>query len=73
MPAEIRGINQVGLERRGFEAENIRALREAYKLIYRANLNTKQAVAAIREQIAQHPEIEALIAFIETSKRGIVH
>jgi UDP-N-acetylglucosamine acyltransferase len=73
MPAEIRGINQVGLERRGFEAESIRTLREAYKLIYRANLNTKQATAAIREQIATNPEIEALIAFIETSKRGIVH
>jgi len=72
-PAEIRGINQVGLERRGFDAEVIRTLREAYKLIYRANLNTKQAVAAIREQIAANPQIDALVTFIETSKRGIVH
>jgi UDP-N-acetylglucosamine acyltransferase len=72
-PAEIRGINQVGLERRGFDAEAVRSLREAYKLIYRANLNTKQAVAAIREQIAGNPQIEILIEFIETSKRGIVH
>ncbi len=73
MPAEIRGINQVGLERRGFEAESIRSLREAYKLIYRGNLNTKQAVAAIREQIAADAQITALIDFIESSKRGIVH
>ena len=72
-PAEIRGINQVGMERRGFEPETIRSLREAYRLIYRANLNTKQAVTVIREQIATNPEIEALVAFIETSKRGIVH
>jgi len=72
-PAEIRGINQVGLERRGFEAENIRSLREAYKLIYRASLNTKQAVAAIREQIPANPQIDALVDFIEASKRGIVH
>ncbi len=72
-PAEIRGINQVGLERRGFEPENIRALREAYRLIYRANLNTKQAVDAIREQSGPNPQIDALLAFIKSSKRGIVH
>lgn len=73
MPAGIRGVNQVGLERHGFDAEAIRTLREAYKLIYRANLNTKQAVAAIREQIAANPQITALLDFIEASKRGIVH
>jgi len=73
MPAEIRGINQVGMERRGFDPEVIRSLREAYKIIYRSNLNTKQAVAAIREQIAANPPIDALVEFIETSKRGIVH
>jgi UDP-N-acetylglucosamine acyltransferase len=73
MPAEVRGVNQVGLERRGFDAEVIRTLREAYKLIYRQNLNTKQAVAAIREQLPQNAQIAALVDFIESSKRGIVH
>jgi UDP-N-acetylglucosamine acyltransferase len=73
MPAEIRGINQVGLERRGFDAEVVRTLREAYKIIYRANLNTKQAVAAIREQLPQNEQLLVLIDFIEASKRGIVH
>lgn len=72
-PAEIRGINQIGLERRGFDAEIVRSLREAYRIIYRANLNTKQAVATIREQIPANPQIDALLTFIETSKRGIVH
>jgi UDP-N-acetylglucosamine acyltransferase len=71
-PAEVRGINQVGLERRGFPAEAVKSLREAYRLIYRANLNTKQALEAIREQISANPQIDALVAFIETSKRGIV-
>lgn len=71
-PAEVRGINQVGLERRGFSAEAVRSLREAYRIIYRANLNTKQALEAIREQIPANPQIDALVAFIEASKRGIV-
>ena len=71
-PAEVRGINQVGLERRGFEPESIRLLREAYRIIYRSNLNTKQAVEAIREQLPTNPHLEELLVFIETSKRGIV-
>ncbi|MDD5200268.1 MAG: acyl-ACP--UDP-N-acetylglucosamine O-acyltransferase [Terrimicrobiaceae bacterium] len=71
-PAEIRGINQVGMERRGFEPEIIRSLREAYRIIYRADLNTKQALEAIRGQLPPNPQLDTLLAFIESSKRGIV-
>ena len=50
-PAEIRGVNQVGLERRGFDADDIRTLREAYRLLCRANLNVKQACETIRAEL----------------------
>jgi len=43
-PAEVRGVNLVGLERRGFSPDTIRALKEAYRILYRAKLNTKQAL-----------------------------
>ena len=71
-PAEIRGINIVGMERAGFDAETVKAIKEAYRLIFRANLNTRQAVEAIRNGIAPGREITQLIEFIETSERGIV-
>jgi UDP-N-acetylglucosamine acyltransferase len=71
-PAEVRGINQVGLERRGFSPEEIRALREAYRLLCRSNLNVKQACDTIREQLPQGEHMEHLLGFIEASKRGIV-
>lgn len=71
-PAEVRGINQVGLERRGMPAESIRALREAYRTLYRAKLNTKQAVEEIRNNLPDCPEIRILVEFIESSKRGII-
>lgn len=71
-PAEVRGVNQVGLERRGFELEHIRSLRDAYKIIYRSSLNTKQALESIRSQIPSNPQVDALVAFIEASKRGII-
>lgn len=71
-PAEIRGINQVGLERAGFPAETIRALREAYRILYRGKLNVKQSVATIREELPNISEIEELCTFIESSQRGII-
>jgi len=71
-PAEVRGINQVGMERRGFAAEHVRALREAYRIIYRGNLNVKQSLERIRTELLQCDEILELLAFVEGSKRGII-
>lgn len=71
-PAEIRGINQVGLERRGFSSDEIRSLREAYRFLCRSNLNVKQACDTIREQIPSNEHLSHLLDFIEASKRGIV-
>jgi len=71
-PAELRGVNQVGLERRGFSSEDTRLLREAYRLLCRSNLNVKQACDAIREQLAPNEHLNHLLAFIEASKRGVV-
>lgn len=71
-PAEVRGVNMVGLERRGFEPDSIRDLREAYKIIYRSNKNTAQALEQLRDQFAKSEAISTLIHFITTSERGIV-
>jgi len=71
-PAEVRGINSIGLERADFPADTIRALKEAYRLLYRGNLNTKQAVASIRKEIPGIAEVEELCVFVETSQRGII-
>ena len=70
-PAVVRGINTVGLERRGFSKEAIRSLKEAYRIIYRTQLNTKQALCALRE-MESLPDIELLITFITESQRGII-
>ena len=71
-PAEIRGVNFVGLERRGFAAEAIRELREAYRLVYRSNLNTTQGLGALREKFDGSDLVTHLADFIATSERGIV-
>src|SRR6267378_4369399 len=50
-PAEIRGVNLIGLERKGYAPDKIKPIKEAFRLIYRSKLNTRQALEAIRNEI----------------------
>jgi UDP-N-acetylglucosamine acyltransferase len=72
-PAETRGINKVGLERRGFSSDDLRALRTAYKrLFFRKELNLGNAINALRlDRASDNPHVARLIAFIESSPRGV--
>ncbi len=71
-PAEMRGVNMVGLERRGFDAAALRELREAFKVIYRSNLNTSQALDVLRRDFPDSEMVGFLVSFIAASERGIV-
>ena len=71
-PAEIRGINQVGMERAGFPPEKIKSIKEAFRLVYRGKMNTAQAVAALRENLGGSAEVQSIVQFIEESERGII-
>jgi len=69
------GINKVGLERKGFTAEELKQLRSAYRLLQHAKLNTTEALAAIREKIASGEfgdKVAYLADFIAKSERGII-
>src|ERR1700682_3430633 len=63
-PAEIRGVNLVGLERKGFTPESVKWIKEAFRLIYRSKYNTRQAMEAIRKEFPQNEEITQIIEFI---------
>jgi UDP-N-acetylglucosamine acyltransferase len=71
-PAEVRGINVVGLERKNFSPEKIKLIKEAFRLIYRSKLNTRQAIEAVRKELPAAEEITQIIEFIEQSERGII-
>ena len=71
-PAKVRSYNKVGLERHGFSEEAQRAVKEAYRLIYRAELNLQQAAEQIRASFAESPEVQHLLAFVTSSPRGII-
>ena len=71
-PARVRGINKTGLERYGYSPETRRDLNEAYRILYRKNLNVAQAIEQICADLSESPELEHLIAFVSTSARGII-
>jgi UDP-N-acetylglucosamine acyltransferase len=71
-PAEIRGINLVGLERNGFAAESVKWIKEAFRLMYRSKLNTRQGLEAVRRELPATEEINQILEFIEQSERGII-
>jgi UDP-N-acetylglucosamine acyltransferase len=70
--AKAYGANKIGLERRGFQPATIDSLQKAFRLLTSAKLNTSQAVARIREEIQDCPEVEELIEFIDSSDRGVI-
>jgi len=70
--AKCFGLNRVGMRRRGYSKETIEKLNHAYHLFLSSKLNTTQAVEKMRLEIADCKEVEMLIEFIETSKRGVV-
>ena len=71
-PAEVRGVNLVGMERNDFPASTIKLVKEAYRLIYRSKYNTAQAVEAIKKELPLEKEIRLIIEFIEQTARGII-
>lgn len=68
----VFGANRVGLERRGFSTELIEQLQTTFRLLTRAGLNTSQAIERIRAEVAPSAELEELIEFIASGKRGFV-
>lgn len=71
-PAKAHGLNMEGLRRRGFPEESRKALRRAYRTLYRESLSLQDALAALREQAASCAEVGMLVEFLEQQSRGIV-
>jgi UDP-N-acetylglucosamine acyltransferase len=70
-PAETRGVNKVGLERNGVGEDTQRALREAFKIMFRAGLTVSNALDKIQAELPPSRELEHFIDFCRKSERGI--
>ena len=71
VPGRARGLNVVGLRRAGATAAQLRALKEACRLLFRSRLS--RAAALERMAALADPRVDEMIAFVRASKRGVHH
>jgi UDP-N-acetylglucosamine acyltransferase len=70
-PAEPRAVNIEGLKRRGFTEEQMRAIRNAFRVLYRSDLKLEEATAQLTEMAAGQPVLDILVGFLRDSRRGL--
>jgi len=71
-PPSARGINTEGLKRRDFSKDNIRNLKEAYRILYRSGLRLVEARERLADLVPEQPELGLLVEFIDSSERGLI-
>jgi UDP-N-acetylglucosamine acyltransferase len=71
-PLAPHGINSEGLKRRGFTPDQLRNLKEAYRILYREGLQLADARARLGDLAATQPELRILVEFLDQSERSIV-
>lgn len=70
-PSVPRAINKIGMERNGFSSDQIKIVRDAYKIIIRSGKPLEEAAALLQEKYPDNPEVNEMIDFAVTSKTGI--
>ena len=70
-PACVYGLNSIGLRRAKMSAATLTALKKSFKILFFSGLTKAHALEEISNQLTMCPEVEHLISFVKTSKRGL--
>lgn len=70
-PGKTRGVNKVGLERQGAAADVVRALHDAYKIVFMSGLTLSNALDKVSSELPQSQELTHFVDFCRKSERGI--
>lgn len=71
-PAIPRGINSEGLKRRDFDVDQIRNIKNAYRLVYRQKKKLAEAMKEIAERAQEQPELDLFLESLQSSERGLI-
>ncbi|MGH8223196.1 MAG: acyl-ACP--UDP-N-acetylglucosamine O-acyltransferase [Woeseiaceae bacterium] len=71
-PPTVRGINAEGLKRRGFTAQQIRNIKNAYRVVYRQGLKLSDAIREVEELVRTQPELDVFARSLHASDRGLL-
>lgn len=70
-PAKTHGINKEGMRRKGWSSDTIKAIDNAYRVVFRSGLIREQALAELETLVQQEPKIQLLIDSLKHSQRGL--
>ena len=71
-PPSPKGINAEGLKRRDFSADQIRNIRNAYRVVYRSGLKLAEAITELEGLVPEQPELEIFVESWRSAERGII-
>lgn len=69
--ARTVGLNLIGLKRRGFDAQVLTVLKQAYRMVFRSNLTLEEAVVKIENELETSKELSVFVDFLKSSERGL--
>jgi UDP-N-acetylglucosamine acyltransferase len=72
IPLNYKGLNIVGLKRRGFTDDQLKRIKQVYNFVYGSKYNISDALKAAKDSIPMTDEVKAIYNFIESSERGII-
>jgi UDP-N-acetylglucosamine acyltransferase len=67
----VKSLNLIGLRRNGIDAKRVRALKNAFLILFRGGLNMQNAIEQVETEIEQTEDVRELLDFIKSSKRGV--
>jgi UDP-N-acetylglucosamine acyltransferase len=70
-PAEVRGFNKIGMERRGIDEAGRNSIKKAYRILFRQKLPVVEALEKIEKEVDRTPEVQYLLDFCRASEKGI--
>jgi UDP-N-acetylglucosamine acyltransferase len=68
----VFGVNRIGLRRKGLDDDRIKTIEKAMRIFLRSGLNTTQALAQLEAEFPGAPDVEYLIGFVRSARRGVV-
>ena len=69
--AVSRGINRVGLERKGYSAEVMNAIKSCYVTLFRSKMGLEEALSKVEAELGRYDEVRYFLDFVRGSKRGV--
>ncbi len=69
--AKVVGLNLIGLKRRGFSADVLKTIKQAYRLVFRSGMKLEEAISTIESTLKSSAELDYFVRFLKKSERGL--